>query len=230
MTWLPPPAAPELPASLPVFPLPGLVFFPGTVLPLHVFEPRYQRMVRDARAGHGLIAMALLKPGWEPEYYDAPEVHALGCCGRLIEVVELPEGRFNIKLAGLCRTLFLEFDADTPYRTARVRALPERVPPDGSPAVAEAKSSLLCAYAAWAAELTGETPTGLEGAVSAPLHALVNTLCAHVDLPAGTKQRLLRCDDLLERCHMATEALRRQLDRVRRQGSGSGSTPGESVH
>ena len=93
---------------------------------------------------------------------------------------------------------------------------PEHVPPEGSPAVAEAKSNLLCAYASWASEITGETPTGLEGAVSAPLHALVNTMCAHIDLPAATKQRLLRCDDLLERCQMATDALRRQLDRVRR--------------
>ena len=177
MTWLPPPAAPALPATVPVFPLPGLVFFPGTVLPLHVFEPRYQRMVRDARAGQGLIALALLKPGWEPEYYDAPEVHPLGCVGRLIEVVELPEGRFNIKLAGVCRAEFLSFESDIPYRTARIRALPEHVPPEGSPAVAEAKSDLLCAYSAWASELTGETPTGLEGAVSAPLHPW-STRCA----------------------------------------------------
>ena len=229
MTWLPPPAAPALPASVPVFPLPGLVFFPGTVLPLHVFEPRYQRMVRDARAGQGLIALALLKPGWEPEYYDAPEVHPLGCVGRLIEVVELPEGRFNIKLAGVCRTLFVSFESDTPYRTARIRALPEHVPPEGSPAVAEAKSNLLCAYASWASEITGETPTGLEGAVSAPLHALVNTMCAHIDLPAATKQRLLRCDDLLERCQMATDALRRQLDRVRRSRPARLPKPDDTV-
>jgi Lon protease-like protein len=50
--------------DVPVFPLPGVVFFPRTVLPLHVFEPRYRAMVRDAVRGEGLIAVSLLRPGW----------------------------------------------------------------------------------------------------------------------------------------------------------------------
>jgi len=225
LNWLPPPAAPPLPDIVPVFPLPGLVFFPGTILPLHVFEPRYRRMVKDARAGDNLIAMALFKPGWEPEYYGSPEVHPLGCCGRLIEVVELPDGRFNIKLAGVSRTLFLSFVDDSPYRTARIKAIPEHVPPEGDPAVVRAKADLVCAYSGLTSVRTGETATGLEGAVSVPLHQLVNTLCAQVDLPAPIMQRLLGLDDLLDRCRAAADALRRQTERAR-LARGKPHTPG----
>ena len=50
---------------VPVFPLPDLVLFPHVILPLHVFELRYRTMVRDALSGERVIALALLKPGWE---------------------------------------------------------------------------------------------------------------------------------------------------------------------
>ena len=63
---------------VPVFPLPDVVFFPGTVLPLHIFEPRYRSMVRDAVAGEGLIAMALLRPQWEQALTTHPPIHTVG--------------------------------------------------------------------------------------------------------------------------------------------------------
>ena len=53
---------------VPVFPLPNAVLFPRTVLPLHIFEPRYRAMVSDADAGDGMIAIALLEPGFEKDY------------------------------------------------------------------------------------------------------------------------------------------------------------------
>ncbi len=53
--------------AIPVFPLPNVAFFPQTLLPLHIFEPRYRAMVADVIEGDGLIAMALLRPAWEVE-------------------------------------------------------------------------------------------------------------------------------------------------------------------
>ena len=50
---------------IPLFPLPGVVLLPGTLLPLHIFEPRYRAMVADALAGSRMIGMAMLKAGWE---------------------------------------------------------------------------------------------------------------------------------------------------------------------
>jgi uncharacterized protein len=235
VTWVPPPLNPSLPETLPVFPLPGVVFFPGTVLPLHIFEARYRKMVRDAREGDGLIALALLKPGWEREYYESPEVHRLGCAGRIIEAHELPDGRFNIKLAGVCRALFLGFDSERPYRVARVRPVRERVPLDLDPGVAQAKAALVCAYAQLVAAQSGDPATGLEDTVTVPIHPLVNTVCTHIDLPPGAKQRLLRLDDVLERCTTVTQLLHEERDRIlraapRRTGGSRPPEGGETIH
>lgn len=54
--------------SVPMFPLPDVVFFPKTYLPLHVFEERYREMVQDCLDGPGRIAVPLLRPGWERDY------------------------------------------------------------------------------------------------------------------------------------------------------------------
>src|SRR3989449_11647622 len=58
----------RIPSVIPLFPLPNVVFFPRTYLPLHIFESRYRRMVRDAAASHQMIGMVLLKEGWETDY------------------------------------------------------------------------------------------------------------------------------------------------------------------
>ena len=55
--------------TIPIFPLPNVVLFPNMLLPLHIFEPRYREMVEDALNGEGLIGMALLKEGWQNDYY-----------------------------------------------------------------------------------------------------------------------------------------------------------------
>ena len=64
---------------VPIFPLAGALLFPGTQLPLHVFEPRYRAMVRDALAGDRLIAMVQPRDENEP-----PAVFAIGCLGRIV--------------------------------------------------------------------------------------------------------------------------------------------------
>ncbi|MFQ5668961.1 MAG: LON peptidase substrate-binding domain-containing protein [Acidobacteriota bacterium] len=225
-----PPELPSLPRSVPVFPLPSVVFFPGTVVPLHVFEPRYRLMVRDARAGSGFIALALLKPGWEPEYYGSPEVHSIGCAGRLLEVVDLPAGRFNIKLTGICRVRFLSFESESPYRVARVHALHERIPDEERADVKEARMGLVGAYALFMAKKTGQPAAGIEGAATAPLQTLVNTLCAQMDLPPPKKQKLLRMDDILERCLVLTEFLAQERRNLLPRGGESPGGGSPTVH
>lgn len=213
----------KLPATLPVFPLPTVVFFPGTILPLHIFEPRYKQMLQDAQEAHGIIAMALMMSGWEAEYYDSPEVHSIGCAGRISEVTPLEEGRSNIKLAGIARVLFESFDSESPYRVARVRPLPERVPEEGSEAVTSAKRELVAAYTMLLAQTTGRPPiSDLSAATGTPLQPLVNTLCAHLDVPVAMKQELLRIDDVLDRCRAVTRMLKKEGGRqARRTGGGS---------
>jgi Lon protease-like protein len=107
-----------------LFPLPNVVMFPCVTQGLHIFEPRYRQMTTDALAGDQLLAIVLLKPGWESDYLGQPPVFAVGCLGRIVASDRLSDGRYNLQLRGLAR---VEIGQDTPstrlYRTAPARIL-----------------------------------------------------------------------------------------------------------
>ena len=103
---------------VPLFPLPGAILFPRSQLPLHIFEPRYREMVRDAIDGPGRIAM--IQPHRLDDDNQAP-LYAVGCVGELVGVEELDDGRFNIVLLGSNRfRVVRETEIDTAYRCAEV--------------------------------------------------------------------------------------------------------------
>ncbi len=111
--------------AIPVFPLPDCVVLPGSVQPLHIFEPRYREMVADelARApADRYVAMALLKPGYEPYYYShkAP-VYPVTCLCRIIRHESLPDGRSNILIEGLARATIQEECHRANYRQAKLQ-------------------------------------------------------------------------------------------------------------
>ena len=110
-----------------VFPLPNVVFFPHTELPLHIFEPRYCEMINDTVQNQQWIGMFLLQPGWQDDYYGNPPIYPVGCAGEMIRCENLPEGKFNILLSGVARVRALETVQDYPYRKVRVQILPEIV-------------------------------------------------------------------------------------------------------
>ena len=115
-----------IPEIIPVFPLPNVVFFPQTYLPLHIFEPRYRAMVDAAASGGQCIGMALLKDGWEEHYYEAPSIFELGCVGRMTTVQKLSDGRFNIVLEGLRRCTYNEETVPSSYRQAKISLYPSQ--------------------------------------------------------------------------------------------------------
>ena len=108
---------------IPLFPLATVVFFPNTLLPLHVFEPRYRQMVKDIIDGERIIGMVLLKPGWEKSYEGNPEIYSVAGMGRIVNSEPLDDGRFNIVLYGLKRVKIIDIVKDIPYRLARVEIL-----------------------------------------------------------------------------------------------------------
>ncbi len=120
----------DLPSFIPIFPLPNVVLFPEVPLPLHIFEPRYCAMVRDALAGPGLIGMVLLRGDWQGEYHGAPEVYRTGCVGKIVETTPLPEGKFNIVLAGVREFTIVSEQRERAYRQATVEWRTDR---EGSP-------------------------------------------------------------------------------------------------
>jgi Lon protease-like protein len=103
---------------VPIFPLAGAILFPRSQLPLHIFEPRYREMVRDAIDGPGRIAM--VQPQRIDDDNQAP-LFTVGCVGDVVSVEELDDGRFNIVLLGTNRfRLVQETKSDEAYRSAEV--------------------------------------------------------------------------------------------------------------
>jgi Lon protease-like protein len=108
-----------------LFPLPGLVFFPHAVLPLHIFEPRYRQMIEDALATDNLITMVQLKPGGATaSRTEPPPIEDVGCLGKIIRYERLLDGRFNLLLVGLKRVrIRTELSAQKLYRIAAAEVI-----------------------------------------------------------------------------------------------------------
>ena len=102
-----------------LFPLPHVVLFPGATLPLQIHEPRYRTMVADALADEAIIALALLRPGYEPYYHtNLAEIYPVVCVGRIREYIQLPDSFYFINLLGLCRARVRQEDRNGEYRLA----------------------------------------------------------------------------------------------------------------
>ncbi len=105
-----------------LFPLASVTLMPHAVLPLHIFEPRYRQMVRDALDGPGQIAMAVFEGDrWQQEYHARPPIRPAVCVGQIVQHQQLDDGRYNIALHGVCRARILDElppDGERLYRTA----------------------------------------------------------------------------------------------------------------
>ncbi|MHB8519696.1 MAG: LON peptidase substrate-binding domain-containing protein [Limisphaerales bacterium] len=110
----------QLPSRVPVMTLPNAILFPGALLPLYIFEPRYRRMLADALHSHRMFAVAMQKPGCRREIPSA--VAGLG----LIRVsVGKTDGTAYLILQGLARVELKETVRYKPYRVQRIDPLPE---------------------------------------------------------------------------------------------------------
>ena len=113
------------PIFAPIFPLPSVNLFPETTASYHIFEPRYVEMIESVLEGDGLLAMAILKPGYEEDYYGSPEVYPVGCMGKIKSFEELEDGKYNIVLEGLFRVGLGRVVQDNPYRVVEMEKLQE---------------------------------------------------------------------------------------------------------
>lgn len=113
----------QLPDSIPVFPLTGVLLLPEGRLPLNIFEPRYLNMVQDALAAPRLIGM--IQPTAPAAEGETPPLYRTGCAGRITSFSETDDGRLLITLTGICR--FNVASELPPLRGYR------RVVPDWSP-------------------------------------------------------------------------------------------------
>ncbi len=118
----------NLSRPVPVFPLEDCVLLPYTVLPLHVFEPRYRQMVNEALDSHGVIAMGVFDGQVDEDDYlhRRPAVKPYVCVGHIVNYQRLDDGRYLIVLQGLLRARIAEESPHGPYRVMRVDPVEDR--------------------------------------------------------------------------------------------------------
>jgi Lon protease-like protein len=112
-----------------LFPLSGVVLFPHSVLPLHIFEPRYRQMTEDALSSDRLITIVQVRPPHEWNSPSEPALEEFGCLGRILKHERLPDGRFNFLLLGRKRVrLSREVKSGKLYRMSAVELIDDIVP------------------------------------------------------------------------------------------------------
>src|SRR5258706_5105361 len=221
--------SPKLP--VPVFPLPNLVLFPDAVVPLHVFELRYRTMVRDALSGERVIAMGLLKPGWEGDYHGSPEYYPLGCQARFEEVEWLPNDCYSLVVRGLGRVMMGRVVREYPYRAAKVEVLPQEPWSEDDPLVLSEKYALLELYRrllplAPVVPAAGEAGPAADDApkpgADLSYAALVSAVCMMVEAGPLEKLQLLGLDSVIERGRRIQEIAARRPQAKPRPAPGTG--------
>src|SRR5512139_1621975 len=110
---------------VPLFPLPNVVLFPKTPVPLYIFEERYRTMIQETVAGTGELVIALLRSGSEQSYSSISAVHDIACLGKIETCEELRDGKYNIVVVGLHRVKILREVQHSPYRLVEVERLDE---------------------------------------------------------------------------------------------------------
>ena len=196
--------------EIPIFPLPDVVFFPETLLPLHVFEPRYRRMVADCLAGDRRLAVVMLRPGWEQDYHGRPPVYSVAGLGEIIHAEVLTDGRYNILLDGRVRVrLEDELTRELPYRVVRARVLTDGLPPEGLPALRERLATLRGVHGKLL-EVMGQGHADVVGRLTvagAGPGATIDRIVSAVVPDAAVRQRVLETLNVSERLDLATAAL-----------------------
>jgi len=193
-----------VPSRIPVFPLPNVVLFPKTYLPLHIFEPRFRAMVSDAAISGQCIGMALLKEGWETGYYGHPPVFSMGCVGRLVSVQSLADGRSNILLQGLERFEIEREWYDKAYREATISVTVRGTEASLDPTVRQRLFTTLESYL----RSRDEVPTWRElFQEDIDDETVVNTLSSYLECTPVEKQFLLEADSLHQQARRLTDLI-----------------------
>ena len=188
---------------IPLFPLPSTVFYPNTSLSLHIFEPRYRKMVEDALNGKGEIGIILLKPGWESDYQGTPEIMTTGCVGKIERHLKLPEGKYNILLSGLYRFRILNETGGKVYRQAEVTFLKEINDQDLTTKTSPIKEQLIRVMQLYLKNLPDETKVEqtLDLESCRKLAEFVDKLTHQFDLPPNKMQEFLEQQDVQKRAN-----------------------------
>ncbi len=197
------PSFAQLPSTLPIFPLTGVLLLPGGRLPLNIFEPRYLAMTRDALAAERMIGMVQPREG-QGDAGDPP-VYSRGCAGRMTSWSETDDGRYLITLAGVARfDIAEELPRERLYRCVVPdwEAYRGDLAEDNAPLAAADRARLLAAVKPF---LHRHGITADWKAIEASAdERLVTTLAMVCPFAPGEKQALLDAKDGAERARLLT--------------------------
>jgi len=193
--------------ALPLFPLPNTVLFPGALLPLHIFEPRYCAMVKGALEAHRSMAVVMIVDERPIDAFGHPEIAPVAGLGTILDHAELPGGRYNILLKGRARVRLSELPFEPPYRRAAADVL---VPPDEE--ITQSELSALVSTATAFAQFVRERDREFEFRLPRDAKpALLADLCAHhLVLDARERQAILETLSPRARARRVVEALAMQ--------------------
>lgn len=199
-------------AVIPLFPL-GTVLVPGLVLPLHIFEPRYRRLLADLaerpedERGFGVVA---IREGHEVGEHGVKALHEVGTLAQLRSVSPWPDGRADIMTNGDARFRVLRLvDEGTPYTCAEVEWMAEDDGDAGAPLLARAVSERFDEYRAAVAG-TGAVESAQMLGVSADPRLLSYLVAAAMVLDLRDRQRLLEVPTTSERLRAEMALLARE--------------------
>lgn len=192
------PAFDDLPARLPLFPLPGALLLPGARMPLNIFEPRYLAMAEDALA-HGRLVGMIQPRQLEAEPGDSRlPLYSIGCAGRISTFAETDDGRLLITLVGVSR---FRVTGEQPlrkgFRTADVDWAPFRDDLDPPDAFLLDRTRLLTAVAGFI--IASELPLNMQVLEDLSDDDLVDSLAMVCPLERSEKQALLEAATLQDR-------------------------------
>jgi len=210
-TLTPEPLTEALLSRLPVFPLPGMVLFPGTVLPLRVFEPRYVAMVECIIRGDEGIAIVMLEDGADPLAQHAA-VHSAACAGRIVHHERLPNGTFNILVHGLERVkLGRELAQEDEFRRFAAQRQRTTHVSRAGPELARLQSFVVSLR-----ESVARTDTQLIEVLrsTADPIALADILSAVLVSDPSTRQQLLATPDLRSRLRVLIDSVAEVMIRI----------------
>lgn len=200
----------EIPEIIPVFPLPNIVLFPLTRVPIYVFEPRYVRMVESVLGGDKIIGIFLLKGNYTIGHHN---FYSIGCAGKITAFTELPGKRYSIILTGLYRIAVEEVIMGKEYQMVTFKVLDDKVPKRES-VRRELKAKLL-ETAKELFEQIGEKEDNIRNVISLGhmmrFEETVNWACLLLGINAKKKQKLLEIEDVAKRCKEAVEIMRDEM-------------------
>jgi Lon protease-like protein len=200
-----------------LFPLPTSVFYPKTYLPLHIFEPRYRKMVADSIESGQWIGMVLLEPGYEEAYHASPAIKAIGCAGSLEKWHRYEDGRYDIVLDGRERFRILREVGDELYRQAEVELFTSLndIPLSESPSQIK---ELIQLYRKFIEHLPKKNPHKVEPDLSLcqTLGEAVDRVAFMFDSPLEQKQAFLEEQDVSKRLDMVKSQVRLKLEIIQR--------------